>query len=43
MKVLVVLALVCAVLALFEVHVGDLTELRLLALGLGALAVAALL
>jgi hypothetical protein len=42
-KLLAVVALVCAVLVLFHAHIGDLDGLRILAIGLGALAVAALL
>jgi len=42
-RVLVVLALVAGILALFNVHVGSLTALRLVAGGLVLLAVAALL
>jgi hypothetical protein len=42
-KLLAVVALVCAVLVLFHAHVGGLDGLRILAIGLGALAVAALL
>jgi hypothetical protein len=41
-KLLAVVALVSAVLVLFHVHIGDLDGLRILAIGLGALAVAAL-
>jgi hypothetical protein len=42
-KLLAVVALVCAVLVLFHVHIGGLDGLRILAIGLGALTVAALL
>jgi hypothetical protein len=42
-KFLAVVALVCAVLALFHVNVGSLDGIRILAIGLGALAVAAVL
>jgi hypothetical protein len=41
-KLLVIVALICAVLVLFHVHIGDLDSLRILAIGLAALAVAAL-
>jgi hypothetical protein len=42
-KILAVVALVCAVLVLFHVHIGDFDSIRILAIGLGALAVVALL
>ncbi len=42
-RILVIVALVCAVLAFFGVHVGSLTEFRLAMVGLGSLAVACLL
>ena len=42
-RLLVIAALILAVLALFNVHAGELTALKELAVGLGLLALAALL
>jgi hypothetical protein len=42
-RILVIAALILAILAFFGVHSGDITAIRELALGLGLLAVAALL
>lgn len=42
-RLLAIAALICAVLAFFSVHIGHLTSLRLGLVGLGLLAVAALL
>jgi hypothetical protein len=42
-KLPAVVALICGVLVPFHTHVGGLDGLRILAIGLGALAVAALL